>query len=342
MGAEARETDTSLIHKLLEKPHLFSFFQAVLLLERYASSVGEIASVGYQGPVALEAIAFRPDASLAFPVSDIVSIEKIGTDDDQPPRFRLTTSFLGLYGANSPLPDFYTEDILWADPEESFAREFLDIFHHRLLSLFYRCWLKYRYYLQFEPDGKDEFSQRIFSLIGMGTPGLVTELGLPPVRLLRYSGLIAQQPRSATALEGFLSNYFGGLPVRIEQCIGRWVVIADTDCIALGGRNNQLGLNMTIGERVFDRAGKFRISIGAMKFAEFVKFLPDGECFQAMREIVQFFLMDALEFESELILLGTEVPELCLSSSEGARLGWTSWLISRQPDDNVSVIFQTV
>lgn len=340
MAIEAREANPPLIDRLLKESHNFSFFQAVYLLERYCSSLRNIAHVGCQGPVESEAIRFKADVSLAFPVSDIVSLLEKDSHNGLA-LFQITTSFLGLYGSTSPLPDFYTEDIIQGDPEESYARDFLDIFHHRLLSLFYRCWLKYRYYIQYKLEGGDEFSQRVFSLIGMGTEGLKEKLHIPPVRLLRYAGLIVQQSRSAVALESLLSDYFGGLSIRIEQCVGRWLIIDEGDRVTLGKDNNRLGESVTIGGRIFDRAGKFRISINLAEFADFVKFLPDGENFQALREITRLFLRAPLEFEEELILPGDKVPPLKLSSSGGSRLGWTSWLISKQIEGDTSVVFQT-
>ncbi|MCH7750661.1 MAG: type VI secretion system baseplate subunit TssG, partial [Planctomycetes bacterium] len=59
-------------------------------------SPGTNTRVGHDGPVALEAVRFRPDVSLAFPVSDIVSIESISTKDDPLPRFQTTQDFIHL------------------------------------------------------------------------------------------------------------------------------------------------------------------------------------------------------------------------------------------------------
>lgn len=339
MAVEDRETDPPLIQRLLEKSSLFSFFQAIYILERYVSSIKKTEPLGHQGPVESEAIRFKADPSLAFPLSDIVAIERADENSIYAPLFYVTTSFLGLYGPSSPLPDFYTEDILQEDSEESYVKDFLDVFHHRLLSLFYRAWLKYRYYIQFASGGEDEFSQRVFSLIGMGTRELTERLHIPPVRLLRYAGLFTQQSRSATALEGFLSDYFGGFPVHIEECVGRWVKIEKEDQISLGVQSNQLGKDTVIGKMMFDKGGKFRISIKLMKFHDFVKFLPDGDCYQALIEITRLFLHAPLEFEEELILPGSEVPSLSLASSGGQRLGWTSWLVSKKTEDIVSVVF---
>lgn len=337
MAIEGRKTESSLIQRLLKEPYLFSFFQAVYLIEKYSSSISDIRHVGNTGPAELESIRFKPDASLAFPVSDIVSIKKTR---DFPPRFEITTSFLGLYGSDSPLPDFYTEDIIRADPEESYVKDFLDIFHHRILSLFYRCWLKYRYHIQFISEGKDEYSQRIFDLIGIGTQGTIENLKIRPVRLIRYIGLLSQKNKSALALESILSDYFDGIPVRIYQYVGRWIIIGNEDRISLGSQNSQLGINTTLGGKVFDCSGKFVVSINTLKYDDYIRFLPEGKYFQELIEIIKLFLNAPLDFDEELIIPASEVPMLCLlSSEEGAKLGRTSWLVSCKHDNNFSVVF---
>lgn len=114
----------------------------------------------------------------------------------------MTTTFLGLYGTTSPLPPFYTEDLIAQEEGEEVVRSFLDLFHHRLLSLFYRSWVKYRYHIQFEPSGEDPFSQRMLAFLGLGAKEVAEKTGLPVSRLLRYAGLFSQRPRSASALEG--------------------------------------------------------------------------------------------------------------------------------------------
>lgn len=339
MANANRETDHPIIQRMLKEGHRFAFFQAVYLLEQYCSSIGKIAHVGEQGPASNECIRFKPDASLAFPLSDIVSIEKTEIEGSSVPRFNMITSFLGLYGSNSPMPDFYAEDILQADYEESNVRDFLDIFHHRLISLLYRCWLKYRYHIQYLPNGEDEFSRRVFSLIGMGTPGLRDQLKIPAVNLLRYAGLFMQENRSASGLERLLSDYFDGIPVNIEQCIGRWVKISIEDQASLGKNNSQLGAKISIGEMVFDRSGKFRITIKVPNYQMFKRFLPNGDYFRSVKEIVSAYLPAPLDYEIELVLPKDEVPKLDLSSGE-AILGWAGWLISETPEEDFSVIFQ--
>lgn len=338
MAGQDRAPDHSLTDDPLGEARRFSFFQLVQLLERHYRPA---ARVGRQGPASGEVLRFRPEASLAFPPSDVVALERV-SDPDAPPRFRLTTTFMGLYGITSPLPAFYTEELLAKDSDGDAVRAFIDLFHHRLLSLFYRSWSKYRYHTQFEPDGADEVSQRLLGLIGLGTAGLTSQTGTPPVRLIRYAGLLSQRSRSAAALEGMLSDAFDGLPVRIESCTGRWVTIAPEQRSALGRSNCRLGEDLSIGGRVFGRGGAFLISIGPMSFERFTRFLPGGEDGATLEALVTFFLRDRLDFDVELRVTGHEIPRVQLASAGRARLGWTTWLDSdeREEAGERSVVFQ--
>ena len=127
MAGPDRTTDGPVGATLAPRARRFSFFQLVRLLERGARPATR---VGHEGPAAGEALRFRPDTSLAFPASDVTDLSVIEGAGTTRARFRLTTTFLGLYGATSPLPSFYGEDILRADEDNDRVRAFLDIFHH--------------------------------------------------------------------------------------------------------------------------------------------------------------------------------------------------------------------
>jgi type VI secretion system protein ImpH len=332
MAAEGGPTSDPLAPRLIKEGERFSFFQLVKLLEGYYRPE---AQVGHQGPASKEVLRFRPDNSMAFPRSDVVKVERLAPTEAQPDRFRVTTSFMGLYGTTSPLPFFYTDETLRRDPEEDTVRAFVDLFHHRLLSLFYRAWTKYRYHTQFEEGGADLFSSRMFSLIGLGTKDLVHQTRLPAERLIRFAGLLTQRTRSASALEGLLSDFFDGVPIQVVPFVERWAPIQPAQQLRLGKANCRLGTDASVGDRVMDRAGQFRIVLGPMGFDAFTRFLPDGEWFKMMESLVILFLQDRLEFNLELQLRGMEVPPLQLSGAGPARLGWTTWLPGRTDGDRV-------
>jgi type VI secretion system protein ImpH len=332
MATEARTSNLGLMQQLLEKPYEFSFFQAVQLLQRYAGGV----PLGHEGPASEELIRIRPTVSMSFPAADMEGIQRIPKSGGE--GFRITTSFLGLHSSDSPLPTFYTEDVLWKENDQAAVRSFLDMFHHRAFSLLFRTWEKYRYDVQFRNRGSDLFSQRVYSLLGLGTLQLEESAGVPAVRLLRYAGLITQRPHSAAALAGMLRDYLGLEHLKIEQCLERWVRIEDPQQNRLGDRNCRLGTDLIAGGRVRDRSGKFRITVGPVPLRTFNRLTPVGEDYAALVNIARLFVGDRLDFDIKVKLAADEVPPLQLSSRSPARLGWTSWLPGKP--GSTSVVFR--
>jgi len=341
VGAENRTPDHTLVETLVEKAWRFSFFQLVRLLERHAKPA---ARVGGRGPASDEVVRLRPEAALGFPASDVAGLKLIRAPGKTAQRYQITTGFLGLYGSTSPLPSFYSEEILWADPDNNRVRDFLDIFHHRLISLFYRCWCKYRYHIEFEHGKDDPFTPRLFALIGLGTPALGEAAGVPhPERFIHFAGLFHQQPRSASALENVLSDYFDDLPVHVDQCTGRWISVSPAQRASLGRSNCRLGEDCTIGSRVFGRRGSYRVVIGPVKYEQFLGFLPDQQNHRTLRNIAEFFVNDRLEFDVAVRASCWPRSRLLSQGSPQAmsRLGWTSWLSSDPPgqDKELTVVF---
>ncbi|HEX7880720.1 MAG TPA: type VI secretion system baseplate subunit TssG, partial [Candidatus Eisenbacteria bacterium] len=215
MEAPLRSPHHPLISRLEREGHRFNLYQAIYLLERASPNAVRL---GGTGPAGGEALRLRPDVSLGFPAG---SIEKIEALDER--RWRIEATFFGLYGADSPLPTHWAEDVLHEQSFDTTVRDFLDIFHHRIYSLLYRTWAKYRFTVQYTGNTEDSLTDRLLCLIGLGSPEVRAATGLPVTRLLRWAGLLVQQPRSAAGLEVLLSDWFGGVPVRLTPAVGRWV-----------------------------------------------------------------------------------------------------------------------
>ncbi len=324
-------TETDLKDILQREAREFSFFQAVRMIQ---AASPDAAPVGTQGPPERERIRFKCDLGLGFPDSDITEIGTI--DSPGGTRFEITTAFLGLYGSASPIPVFYTEDQIEQDSsDDSILRGVMDIFHHRLISLFYRVWEKYRYEILFRPGGEDIVSRRLLSMIGLGADLAPPRSRIPAVRMLAYTGLLTQQPRSASALRGILADYFDEITVAIEQCTGQKLDIAESQQVRLGSANTTLGRDASLGSRIFDRAATFRVSLGPVGLETFMSFIPPGPNTARLRELVDLVNGDGLDYELDVRLKRDEVPELKLSS-DTARLGWSTWL-GRKPEIDPSV-----
>lgn len=314
---------------LLREGPRFGFFQAVRLIQ---ACFPEAPRVGFQGPASQECLRFRGDLSLSFPPADIREVREAPCASAGEPRLEITASFLGLYGPASPLPTFYTEDLLDEDPEENLVRRLLDLFHHRAYSLFYRAWEKYRYEVQFRSEGRDPITRRLLCLAGLEPKKGLPAGEIPRLRLLAYAGLLTQRPRSASALEGVLRDYFGGIPLSIEQCVPQRLEIPEASRNRLGGSCCRLDVDLSLGERILDRSSTFRIRLGPLGRQEFQEFLPNRRKRRQLEEIVDVFVSDTLDFELEVWIHGEETPSIHLGG-EREQLGWSTWLGDRPGSD---------
>jgi type VI secretion system protein ImpH len=339
MAPESRRTDPSVAELLFEEGYRFEFFQAVRLLERLYP--GRL-PVGRHANPAKEAVRFRALLSLTFPPSAIHEV--VHSDDDKQPA-EAVVAFMGLTGLMGVLPRHYTELLLERVRYKDFTlRDFLDIFNHRMISLFYRAWEKYRFPIAYErarpsSGDYDPFSICLFHLIGMGTEGLRGRLKSGDEALLYYSGLVAQQPRSASALQALLGDFFAA-PVAVAQFIGAWLTLESENRTRLGSSdaNNRLGTTAILGSKCWDQQAGFRLIIGPLTFKQFREFLPSGGAFGALIELTRFFIGMTLDFDVQLVLKAAEVPGCRLGSPgpQALRLGWSSWLKTREFSEDAS------
>lgn len=327
MATESRSTNRPLAQELLEESYRFGFFQAVRLLERMDPQRG---TVGRDGDVGREAVRFRTRQTLSFPPSEIYQITSDSTDEDESPP-EMTVAFMGLTGPLGVLPHHYSELVMErARHKDTALWSFFDIFNHRMLSLFYRVWEKYRFAIAYERGELDQFSSDLFSIVGAGTHGLRGRLSLEDQVLLYYGGLIAQRPHSASAIAAIMGDYFG-VPVAADQFSGQWLKLGE-DVTQLGRINSQLGVATIAGARVWDAQSKFRIRFGPLSLKEFQAFVPVGSAFQPATELLRLLVGLEFDFDLQLVLKAEAVPFCVLDtgSEYAPRLGWTSWLKTRE------------
>ncbi len=373
----------SVMRKLYTEAYCFDFFQAVRLLTRLDTTKRPI---GHAVLLRDESVRVRAHLSLNFPASQIYEL--------LPPSSYLPTpilrvTFMGLIGPSGVLPQHYTELLIRLQREQrgeerSALRSWLDIFHHRLISLFYRAWEKYRLPVAYESGEAvvptvraimqkpppDPITQILLCLIGMGMTPLRHRLSVsvpgqvdPPrprrilariedLALLHYSGLLAQRPRSAIGLEGLLRDYFG-LMVKVQQFAGQWLRLDPSNQSRLGaeGGNNDLGMNVVAGDRVWEVQSKIRLRVGPLTWQQFTELLPDQatvpqrKTFFLLVQLMRLYVGPELDFDIQLVLRAREIPACVLNQNyvPGVRLGWNSWILSRRASrDAEDAVFQGV
>jgi type VI secretion system protein ImpH len=205
--------------------------------------------------------------------------------------------------------------------------------------MFFRAWAKYRFPIAYE-RGNDDFTSYLFDIAGLGTSGLRGRLKLEDESLLPYTGLIAQKPHSANAIENTISDYFR-VPAKLEQFFGQWLALNKSDVTKLGVENSGLGVNAIVGSRIWDQQSKFRVRLGALTFNQFVAFLPNGSAYEKLRSIVKFMVGFENDFDVRLKLKAKEAPATILTTRALRKpmLGWTAFLKTRPfENDNEQVV----
>ncbi|HTN02308.1 MAG TPA: type VI secretion system baseplate subunit TssG [Planctomycetaceae bacterium] len=365
--------DSGVIGQLLSDGHRFNFFQAVRLLTLCES---DREPVGHDSVPQEEVVRFGAHASIEFPASQIDDISR-HSDPNRPPK--MSVNFFGLATPLSALPQHYTEIVL-----ERLARkdrallDFLDLFNHRLLSLFYRAWEKYHFWIASEhallreqtarvAGGEafrafvlnerpqlDPVGQILLCLTGLGNPAsryvmserdrLEPRTTIPDQTWRFYAGLLSQRHRPAISLELMLNDHFGW-PVRVQSLVGRWLHLESADRTRLSrGGNTRLGQETVAGQKVWEVQGRFRLRIGPLDYAQFCSLLPIGEAHEPLTQLTRFYAGQHLDFDLELQLRTAEIPPLRCGDRTGfgARLGWNTWLpAGRRTEDSVSVVLRT-
>jgi type VI secretion system protein ImpH len=342
MAGEDREQTqhlAAIIGKLEKDPYAFGFFQALRLIEclyRDAPRLGTSRRPG-EDPVRL-----AQESSMHFESASLTAFEP---KKDAKPH-RLTVRLFGLLGPNGPLPLHLTEyahERLKRHKDPTFVR-FLDVFHHRMLSLFYRAWANNEPTVSFDRPESDRFAAYVGSLEGLGMPALRNRDEISDWTKLCFCGLLACQTKHPEGLEAILIEYFG-VPAKLNEFVGEWIALPKNDIFRLGQdpSSGTLGASIILGTEVWSCQHKFRIVLGPMGYDDYLLFLPDEARIGRVVALVRSYAGDEWAWDVNLVLKREEVPLMSLDGH--SRMGWTTWLgersVAEDADDlvfNASVL----
>ena len=334
------------IEDLAARPYTFDFFRAVRLLQ---CAGADLPRLGTSNSPEQDPVRFGQRPSLAFAPSTLDGL-------DLGPIPKLFVNFFGMFGPNGPLPLHLTDYAirrqlgqsvddggddkpLPSGRKDNTMVAFMDIFHHRLVSLFFRAWACNQIVVDFDRPQDQRFPFYIGSSFGLGSE--TNDYGqfqphpdpLPVSAKLYYAGRLACQTRNAEGLQAILQDYFGE-PVEIQTFQGRWLELPPDSICKLGDSpaTGQLGINAIAGSRFWDCQLSFRVRVGPTRFSSFTRFLPGSDSLERLRSWVLNYVGIQYFWDLQIVLAAKDVPDTPLTSNRApqlGRLGWTTWLKSK-------------
>lgn len=326
MAAETRSTHDHLIARLSSEPYRFGFFQALRFIE---AANPDAPGFGRSRRARQDPIRLGQKVTLAFASSTLAELQP--ATEARPER--LLQYFHGVFGPNGPMPVHLTEYAIarrlsYHDPT---LVRFCDIFHHRMLSLFYRIRANAEPAFCEDRPKQNRYRTYVGALAGYGTPALRNQDDLPDQAKLFYTGHYANQKRSPAALLGILSQHFS-MPVELREFQPEWLQLPAESRLRLGRSRHtcRLGQNTVIGERTYERQFRFSLIFGPLSREQFDSLLPNRPAAATLAALVRNFVGFEFSWDYRLLVRENEVPVARLGRY--AKLGWSSWLSGKPRD----------
>jgi len=353
MARPRRTAIGSVKDELFRHPYRFEFFQAVRLLWLIRSQElgpSGAQNVGENASPQRECVHLKGILSHRFPAVEVGEIK-----DSAPAGVpELSVAVMGLYGAMGVLPTHDTQRLIDKRRDTNGEVAFLDLFNHRVLSLFYRAWAKHFLPVNYEQsfhrfpdrdsnksnlDGSnlDVVSNSLLALAGAGLPSLQNRLEFADTTFAFFAGHFSRQPKAASSLAQMIRVVFD-VPVTITHFVGQWLQLNESTRSEMAsperidGQNAQLGSGFILGDRVWDIGGKFRVTLGPLDYQQMLSYCPWNEKLKRLFQLTKAYVGPQLEFDIQLELHAAEIPPLQLGSLQA--LGTNSWLYSSRPTQN--------
>ncbi|MCK5817727.1 MAG: type VI secretion system baseplate subunit TssG [Psychromonas sp.] len=323
------------IYKLLKDPSDFDFYQAVYTIERQLFlKSNRHRKVGYDSLPRNELIRFKSVQQLGFPgppISD-VKLQKDKTKFKET-SVDMSVSFMGLTGTSGVLPQHYTELILERlRKKDTGMCAYFDLFNHRIISLYYRVWVKYSFAINYnQTQGHDSFSNVINSLTRTST-----DVGK------YYAGLFHHRIRTVKGLKQILDHYTG-CKTEIRQFVGRWHTLSEHDQTRLAERSQPegqfacLGVDTSIGDKVWNINSRINIVLVPPAKLKIDSYLKGGEINRLIKLVISSYLGNQTKFNILLKIERRQMPLVSLSDGD-VPLGMGSGLCYLKKNEKLSSI----
>lgn len=294
-----------------ELDHTYEFHCAVQKIEQ---AHPDATPLGEGADPRKEAVILKAHVSDAIPDYEVDRIEADRT------RPVLWMNLVSLGGRAGPLPEVYTDMLKERmRHKDTGFRDFLDIFNHRVASLWYRLRKKFLTGFVAKPAKQTPVGEAGLCLAGVSNTRLIENTTLKPSCLLAAQSLLWARHRSVEGLKTLLEDYFHHR-VKIEPWQGGWNnVTMEEELTRLGGPWNRLGQDTILGKRSWNAVQGLRIHIyGVDAQSDF----PVAE----WRDVITLYIGVRIRVYVRLHYTPESIRGLKLRPSEGHFLGRNTWM----------------
>lgn len=296
MQTKKRIAESGVMHHLLAEPYRYQFVQAVRILLSWLHRQNISHTQAFS-----QVLRFKNSLSMSFPASEI---ERLTLDDNE--QVTLIPAFMRFLGVAGTLPLHHSERIAAyrLSSKDAGVSAFLDIFSHRMLTLYYQAWEKYRLESTLQTQARDAQLPLLMALAGVQRDALPSSAEPDAVTqdaAAWYAGLLRCRPVSAQAIGPALAEYCG-VPVALQQFVGSWDYLEKNRRSLLGGVNFVLARGATLGLRLWRHDRRVCLHIGPLDPAGLQRFLPRSAGAAALAKMLALFGVPDLQYEVRLIL----------------------------------------
>ena len=327
MTENSNEKVNAIFNDAVNQPWQYSFYSLVRLVNaQYAN----LPLLGKAKKPKHENLRFGQYPALTFAPREIAHIKR------ENEHYKISVFGLGMLGPNGALPLHYTEIVKDGveNRKDNTLANFLDMFHHRYISLMYYAWAQSKPVVSLDRKKEDYFSSNLAKLIGIDARE--QEKSVLPLHA-RFSMIphLIHEAKTPENLEASLNQFFS-VPIKLEEFQMHWLKLEENDTTRLGfiRQSSYLEEGAVLGGEVPDCQSKFRLTIGPMSLQKYMRFTPNGEDFLVLVEIVRSFIGFELVWDIKLTADNREAHAVQLGEND--RLGWSTWL-GDDPDKEIAV-----
>lgn len=297
-----------------------SFYRFCQLLEQENPDGPKLGTTSHPGD---DPVRFRPWPGMGFPVSTLKAVEIDEDHPTLPPTIR--TTFLGMYGVDSPLPTSWLDDITQCREGHEALTSFLDIFSHRITTQYYRIWRKYAYPATFEEEGRDTISQCLLGLVGLGIPGTAEQVATPVSRFLALLGAMRLPTRNAEGIRALVSLLAPNTRVLITDPDPVKVHIDNRSGLGAGNRV-RLSQRAPLGKTAGEACSRLLMTLETADPNEVEGWLPGGGLHTDLLVLLRVYLGYRSDVRLCLTVPVRLLPESRLGKGRPVHLGRTGLL----------------